>query len=170
MTRAEDELCCTWAAERRVGDRPVERRLTPWLAGLAERRAADAAEADADAPGPFPDWRRHLADQRDTLADAAPGPSPDWRRHLADQRAALDDAAPGPSPALAALHDWREAHARAARVEPAALVDDRLLAAIAERRPATPDELAEVPGMGPQLAARVGDGLLAALRPPADGS
>jgi DNA helicase II / ATP-dependent DNA helicase PcrA len=144
MTRAEDELCCTWAAERRVGDRPVERRLTPWLAGLAERAAA---------PDP---------------AEVPPGPPPDWRRHLADQRAALADAAPGPSPALAALHDWREAHARAARVEPAALVDDRLLAAIAERRPATPDELAAVPGMGAQLAARVGDGLLAALHP-ADG-
>ena len=145
MTRAEDELCCTWAAERRVGDRPTQRRLTPWLAGLAERQAA--ASADADAPGPPADGHRP--------ADLGTGPV---------------EAAPGPSPALTALHDWREAHARAARVEPVALVDDRLLAAIAERRPATTDELAAVPGMGPQLAARVGDGLLAALRPTADGS
>ena len=34
---------------------------------------------------------------------------------------------------------------------------------IAEARPATHDELVAVPGMGPVLAARVGDGLLAAL-------
>jgi DNA helicase-2/ATP-dependent DNA helicase PcrA len=141
MTRAEDELCCTWAAERRVGTRPAERRLTPWLAGLDQQQREQAHEAAA--------------------------PPPDWRRHLADQRAALADATAAPSPALAALHSWRETHARAARVEPASLVDDRLLAAIAERQPATPDELAAVPGMGPLLAARVGEGLLAALRPTA---
>ena len=52
---------------------------------------------------------------------------------------------------------------RAARVEPTALVDDRLLEMIAEARPATHDELVAVPGMAPVLAARVGDGLLAAL-------
>jgi hypothetical protein len=52
-------------------------------------------------------------------------------------------------------------------VEPPALVDDRLLEEIAARRPATQDELVAVPGMGPLLAARVGPGLLAALREPA---
>ncbi len=152
MTRAEDELLCTWAAERRVGTGgPVERRLTPWLDGLAAERAEAANAAGANgrnggsrpAPDPFPDWRQHLADQRARLAAAAAGPATE--------------------PALAALLSWREASARAARVEPAALVDDRLLEAIAERRPATRDELVAVPGMGPVLAARVGDGLLAAL-------
>ena len=58
---------------------------------------------------------------------------------------------------------WRDDQARAARVEPAALVDDRLLEMIAEARPVTHDQLVAVPGMGPVLAARVGDGLLAAL-------
>jgi hypothetical protein len=43
------------------------------------------------------------------------------------------------------------------------VIDDQLLEAIAECRPATREELAAVPGMGAQLAARVGDGLLAAL-------
>jgi DNA helicase-2/ATP-dependent DNA helicase PcrA len=54
--------------------------------------------------------------------------------------------------------------ARAARAEPGSVIDDNLLEAVATRRPATRDELAAVPGMGPLLAARVGDGLLAALR------
>jgi hypothetical protein len=45
-----------------------------------------------------------------------------------------------------------------------ALIDDRLLEAIAEARPATTDELAAIPGMGPLLAGRIGPGLLAALR------
>jgi len=137
MTRAADELRCTWAAERVVGGKPAERRLTPWLRGLAD------------------DQRR--------APEAPPGAPADWRARLADQRALLATATPAVSPRLAALHAWRDDQARAARVEPAALVDDRLLEMIADARPATRDELVAVPGMGPVLAALVGDGLLAAL-------
>ena len=140
MTRAEDELRCSWAAQRSFGGAPTERRLTPWLTGLAER-------------------------QRDRPDDGA-APSPQWRRHLAEQRAALAGA-PGPEAPepLAALLAWRAERARAARAEPASVIDDHLLEAIAARMPATQDELVAVPGMGPLLAARVGDDLLAALHP-----
>jgi DNA helicase II / ATP-dependent DNA helicase PcrA len=141
MTRAEDELRCSWAAERTFGGRAGERRLTPWLAGLAER-------------------------QREQSSDDCPEPAPDWRERLADQRAQLAEATAGraPSPTLTALLAWRDEQARAARVEPVALVDDRLLEAIAEAMPATTDELAAIPGMGRLLAVRIGPGLLAALR------
>jgi DNA helicase-2/ATP-dependent DNA helicase PcrA len=142
MTRAEDELRCTWAAQRTFGGGPVERRLTPWLTGLAER-------------------------QREQRPDEPTGPPADWRARLAEQRARLARPAPAMSPTLAALHSWRDESARAARVEPAAVLDDRLLETIAERRPTTPDELVAIPGMGRLLAARVGDGLLAALHAPA---
>jgi ATP-dependent DNA helicase UvrD/PcrA len=141
MTRAEDELRCSWAAERTFGGRTGDRRLTPWLAGLAER-------------------------QRERPSDDRPEPAPDWRARLADQRAQLAEATAdrAPSAALTALLAWRDEQARAARVEPVALVDDRLLEAIAEARPATTEELAAIPGMGRLLAARIGPGLLAALR------
>ncbi len=141
MTRAEDELRGTWAALRTFGGKPVERRLTPWLTGLSDR-------------------------QRDRPAEPT-GPPADWRIRLAEQRARLAGASPVQSPTLAALQSWREDSARAARVEPSALVDDRLLEIIAERRPSTHDELVAIPGMGALLAARVGDGLLAALAAPA---
>jgi DNA helicase II / ATP-dependent DNA helicase PcrA len=142
MTRAEDELRCTWAGVRTFAGRPVERRLTPWLEGLSARQHQRPAEPT--------------------------GPPPDWRTRLAEQRALLAQAAPQLSPTLTALHAWREERARAARVEPAALIDDRLLEMIAERRPASHDELVAIPGMGALLASRVGDGLLAALHAPAD--
>jgi DNA helicase-2/ATP-dependent DNA helicase PcrA len=141
MTRAEDELRCTWAAQRVFGGKPAERRLTPWLKGLADR-------------------------QRDR-SDEPTGPPADWRVRLAEQRARLAGAAPALSPTLTALQAWRDESARAARVEPAALVDDRLLEMIAEQQPSTHEELVAIPGMGPLLAARVGDGLLAALHPSA---
>jgi len=153
MTRAEDELGCTWAASRTFGGKAAERRLTPWLAGLADRQRAGSNGDGTDGAG-------------------APrtGPAPGWQEHLAEQRAGLATAAaagvsPDPSPALVALQAWREESARAARADPEAVIDDRLLEVIAERRPATREELAAVPGMGPLLAARVGDGLLAALEP-----
>ena len=141
MTRAEDELRCSWAADRTFAGRTGERRLTPWLAGLAERG-------------------------RDRPGDDGPEPASDWRERLADQRAQLAEASAGraPSAALTALLAWRDEQARAARVEPGALVDDRLLEAIAEARPTTTDELAAIPGMGQLLAGRIGPGLLAALR------
>jgi len=148
MTRAEDELLGTWAAERTFAGKPVERRLSPWLAGLAERQRTEPELPD----GPPVDWPARLAEQR---------------ARLAAQRAGPAAASTPATPALAALRAWREASARAARVEPPALVDDQLLEEIAARRPATQDELVAVPGMGPLLAARVGPGLLAALREPA---
>jgi DNA helicase-2/ATP-dependent DNA helicase PcrA len=138
MTRAQDELRCTWAAQRTFSGKSVERRLTPWLRKLSERQGGRPDEPAA--------------------------PPSDWRARLAEQRARLAGAAPEPSTTLAALHTWRAASARAARVEPAALVDDRLLEIIAERKPTTHDELVAIPGMGALLAGRVGDGLLAALR------
>jgi DNA helicase II / ATP-dependent DNA helicase PcrA len=143
MTRAEDELRGTWAANRSFGIRTVERRLTPWLQPLAD----DQRQGPEPATAPAGDWASHLAEQRALLADAAATP----------------EATGGASPALAALRSWRDRCARAARVEPEALVDDRLLEVIAERRPAGHDELVAIPGMGPALATRVGDGLLAAL-------
>ncbi len=69
MTRAEDELRCSWAAQRSFGGTPTERRLTPWLTGLAERQR----DRPDDGAAPSPQWRRHLAEQRAALAGARAG-------------------------------------------------------------------------------------------------
>jgi DNA helicase-2/ATP-dependent DNA helicase PcrA len=153
MTRAEDELRCTWAAERAFGDKVVERRLCPWLNGLAESQR-DRPESP---PGPPEDWRERLADQRARLAAATAAASA-----APPSGAGLGEPSPH-AEAIEALVAWREEAARAARVEPLSLVDDRLIEAIAVARPATTEELAAVPGMGAMLAGRVGDGMLAAL-------
>jgi DNA helicase-2/ATP-dependent DNA helicase PcrA len=150
MTRAEDELRCTWAATRAFGVKTLDRQLTPWLQPLADAGRRPGVDGGADDERSL----RHLIDAT----------------HIAEQRKLLAQVGSGASATLAALHAWRDEHARAARVEPQALIDDRLLETIAERAPATHDELIAIPGMGPLLAARVGDGLLAALRAPATDS
>jgi DNA helicase-2/ATP-dependent DNA helicase PcrA len=143
MTRAITELHLSWAMVRTFKGKQVERTVSPWLRDLSEHLAA----------GEPADLRR----------PAGPASGTDWRARLAEQRALLGEVKPVLSPELAALVDWREEAARAARVVPTAVLDDDLLEIVAERRPADRDELAAIPGLGPLLAARVGDGLLAAL-------
>ena len=68
-----------------------------------------------------------------------------------------------PDPSLQALRAWRRQAARAARVEEAAVLDDRTLAAVVAAAPSTVDELASVPGFGPLMARRHGPRILEAL-------
>lgn len=69
----------------------------------------------------------------------------------------------GPDPSLVALRIWRAKAAHAARLPEQAIVGDDALAAIAAARPATVDDLARLPGVGPLAAHRLGPRLLAAL-------
>jgi ATP-dependent DNA helicase RecQ len=63
-----------------------------------------------------------------------------------------------------ALRVHRATIASESGVAPFIVAHDRTLAAIAARRPASRQELEEVPGMGPAKIARYGDGFLAIVR------
>src|SRR5829696_185405 len=65
LTRAEEELHCSWAAERRFGARAIEREPSPWLADVeAAIEALEAAAAEGI------DWRDALAEGRRRLRAA----------------------------------------------------------------------------------------------------
>jgi DNA helicase-2/ATP-dependent DNA helicase PcrA len=66
-------------------------------------------------------------------------------------------------PSLDALRAWRRAAAIAADVPETMVCSDRALAAVAHARPASIDELAALPEIGPIAARRLGPRLLAAL-------
>ncbi len=87
LTRAGDELHCSWARERVFGDRsgPPHRRPPGWPASEAQDRSAEGSVPPRSRPES--EWRDRLAAQRDRLAgcrrpgsglrDAAlPGPDP----------------------------------------------------------------------------------------------
>lgn len=146
LTRAGDELHCSWAEERTFGDRTMPRRPSPWLAAIA---GADAA-GDGAMVTPPEFWRQRLAAPRDRLAQCRrPGPG------LRDAQEAAAD--PG---VVDALRMWRASAARAAGVPAHVVLHDATLAAMAARRPATADELLGVPGFGPVKVARYGAALL----------
>ena len=140
MTRAQRELRITYAEQRTFAGRVVDRRRSPLLAPLPDR---------PDAP-PMP------------LGAATP-PVEDWTDELARQRATLDRARRGINPELQALRRWRESVARAARVDPEAVLPDHVLARVAAARPRDLAGLGALRGVGTILADRLGPDLLAAL-------
>jgi DNA helicase-2/ATP-dependent DNA helicase PcrA len=65
------------------------------------------------------------------------------------------------------LTRWRDARAAELRRQPGSVLTTATIRAIAERRPATLEELGQVRGVGPKVLADVGEQVLEALRAPA---
>jgi DNA helicase II / ATP-dependent DNA helicase PcrA len=148
VTRAVDELHCSWAHQRSFGAHPVPRSPSPWLS------AVDTAVAGLVA-GDGERWRSELAATRRHLR-ARPG-SRSTRPGLATVGADADPAV------LAALEDWRRAAARAAGVPGHVILHDTTLRLVAEARPRDRDALVRLPGLGPVKADRFGDAVLAVV-------
>jgi DNA helicase-2/ATP-dependent DNA helicase PcrA len=140
MTRAQRELRMTWAEQRTFAGRVVERKRSPLLAPIPDRGTVPPAGPTAATP-----------------------PVGEWADELAKQRALLGGARVGTSPELLALRRWRDGVARAARIDPEAVLSDHLLARIVGAHPTDLAALGEVRGVGTILADRFGPDLLAAL-------
>jgi DNA helicase-2/ATP-dependent DNA helicase PcrA len=132
VTRAERELHATWCTERTVGEKVLGRPPSPWL------------EAFVDPGSNEPPESPHLDELRACLGDETPDID-------------LTDLV---TPVVESLEAWRAAAAHAARVSPTAVLSDDAIRHIAETRPESIDELAELPGVGPGKARRFGARLL----------
>jgi len=141
VTRAQEELRLHWSRSRVQGGEARERAPSPWLAPI------EAALLDLQVASQPVDGRKHLT-----------APRAELHAHHPEMDAAPDRV-------VERLEAWRTQTARAARVAPEAVLDDRTLEAIAAVRPRSAAELVTVPGLGPVKAARFGDALLAALHP-----
>jgi DNA helicase-2/ATP-dependent DNA helicase PcrA len=148
LTRAEEELHCSWAAERHFGGRAVEREPSPWLADVEDAIAALEAAAEGT------DWRDALAEGRRRLRAA------EETATASRPRRPGSDADPR---VVAALEAWRTAAARAAGVPRHLVLHDATLAAVAEARPRDHQALLALPGVGPVKADRYGDDLLSVV-------
>jgi DNA helicase-2/ATP-dependent DNA helicase PcrA len=132
VTRAERELHVSWCTHRTVGDKLLARPPSPWLSAFVD--------PDGDVP--------MISPPVDELREQVGDPAPDID---------LTDLI---TPVVTSLEEWRDGAARAAKVAPAAVLSDDALQGIAERRPASIDELADVPGVGLGKARRFGPRLL----------
>jgi DNA helicase-2/ATP-dependent DNA helicase PcrA len=148
LTRAGEELHCSWARERSFGERSMPRNPSPWLAQLAT--ISGTAPPDTSAGHTPRQWPLRLADQRQRLA-ACRHPGTGLRQA---QAAAADPAV------LDALRSWRAVAARASGVPAHVLLHDATLTALASSRPTTTEDLLAVPGLGPVKVSRYGVVLL----------
>jgi DNA helicase II / ATP-dependent DNA helicase PcrA len=131
LTRAEDELHCSWARERRFGARTSRREPSPYLRAIESvanpKRAAPAAPTRVT---------RKLVPR--VITPPEPG-----------------------DPLVTALREWRAVTARAARVPAYVVMPDTTIEGIAAARPRTLRRLLQVPGIGPSRSALYGEKLLA---------
>ncbi|HUP69069.1 MAG TPA: ATP-dependent DNA helicase UvrD2 [Acidimicrobiales bacterium] len=154
LSRAVEELHCTWAQRRTFGSRSMGRTPSPWLEDVI---AAVTAMADAG-PGAGPaEWKARIAAERVRLQSA---PRAGRRARPPGAPAAGANADPK---VLDALKAWRSDKARASGVPAYVIFHDSTLAAVAEARPSSRDELLALPGLGPVKAERYGETLLALL-------
>ncbi|MDE0803209.1 MAG: ATP-dependent DNA helicase UvrD2 [Acidimicrobiales bacterium] len=133
ITRASVEVHVHWARTRTIKGVVRERQRSPFLARFDET----AAHRDDDV-------------------------TEDPHAHL-DALRSVVRANPGDDPLTAALHDWRDGRARAARTAPEVVLSDETLHAIAERRPDSEEAIASIPGIGVSRARRFAPEVLAIL-------
>lgn len=138
VTRAADQLRCTWARERTFTSDPVERAPSPLLTKV---RSAIAE-----------------LERRSTSSIAPPAALSEVRSHLAPTE---PDALSRQQAIAADLRRWRAEQARKASVRPTVVLSDRAIDALARHQPSSSTELAELPGVGPFIRSRHGDQLLA---------
>jgi DNA helicase-2/ATP-dependent DNA helicase PcrA len=150
LTRALDQVHCTWAERRKFASRIIARSPSPYLESVEAAIAAMAPGSD-DGPIAIP---AQLRAQRDELRE---------RRHRQSSAGSGAAGCEAAQNALAALRAWRSATARASGVPAFVIFHDATLGALAEARPSTRAELLALPGLGAVKAERYGDTLLALL-------
>jgi len=166
VTRAERELICTWAQQRRYGTREMHREPSPYLDTVSAACAAMNAGLAPEAVGRgevLPTETTPRTAGRSTsratgrTTSRTTGRSGDGRNnHIAG----INDLDVPAQELLAALRSWRLARARAASTPAFVICNDRTLIEIALARPTSANELLAVHGFGEVKVARFGPELL----------
>ncbi|UDY36918.1 ATP-dependent helicase [Dermatobacter hominis] len=136
LTRARDELHCTWARKRTFGSRSMNRSPSPWVESIETTLGVAPTQVS----------RSKGAERARAARKAIP-------------KAGVPTS--GPEKVLfEALRAWRRDQSRAADVPAFVIFNDATLGAIAERRPRSQSQLLDVPGVGPVKAQRFGADVL----------
>ena len=144
MTRAERELRISYAEQRTFNGRVVDRRPSPLLDPLLRGAGRGAVR---------------VTSRRAPMTTTGPSGRTSWPGSVPRSRRARRRV----TAELEALRAWRDVAARAARIEPEAVLPDHVLARVAAARPRDVEALGAIRGVGPILAQRFGEAILDAL-------
>ncbi len=135
ITRAQQELHCSWAGTRRFGQRTVERRPSPLLEQMT-----------ATGPRAVGGRDRNVRRARELRQSLGVEEMSDVERRLRDE-----------------IREWRRQTARASGVPAYVVFPDRTLDALVTQRPSSLAELHQIPGLGRVKVDRYGAQLLELL-------
>ncbi len=155
LTRARDELTITWAAARTPGARG-SRKPTRFLDGISDH------PSNGGSPSPH---SRRTGRRTATTYTSCRVCAKGLETPREQRRGRCDTCPPLASESLMdELRLWRREKSRELAAPAYTVFTDATLEAIAERRPATDDELLVVPGIGPAKLERFGEDILDLLR------
>ncbi|HTN99860.1 MAG TPA: ATP-dependent DNA helicase UvrD2 [Microthrixaceae bacterium] len=136
MTRARDELSCSWAASRTFGSRDAKRKPSPWL---------DIVSSTVGTASPVLSGRdgvRRVRKARESISRSGPS----------ELGADL--------PLFESLRRWRKQQADAADVPAFVVFNDATLIELAKQRPNSRSALLDIVGIGAVKVQRYGDDLI----------
>lgn len=137
ITRAQDELHCSWARSRRFGERTMQRQPS---------RLLDEMVVAGAGAKPITEVGRNTARIREIR-----------------ERLGVTDPATATVDVRDHIRDWRRQAALSAGVPAYVVFGDRTIDALVTSQPRNHDELRAIPGLGPVKVARYGDQLLQLL-------
>ncbi len=147
LTRARDELHCYHAESRTFGSRTVRRTPSPWIEDIRRGLGPPARRPGRDEVARNAATARSRLRERSATRRRSSGRAED---ELSERDAALFES----------LRAWRRNQASKADVPAYVVFSDATLRAVAGARPASIDELLDLPGIGPVKAERFGPDLL----------
>ncbi|MGB3412151.1 MAG: ATP-dependent DNA helicase UvrD2 [Microthrixaceae bacterium] len=136
MTRARDELSCSWAASRTFGSRDAKRKPSPWVE-IVNSTVGTAAPVLAGREGV-----KRARRARESIPKSGPS-------ELGDDL-----------PLFESLRRWRKKQADAADVPAFVVFNDATLIELSKKRPDTRGALLQISGIGAVKVQRYGDDLI----------
>ena len=140
LTRAREELHCTWARSREFGSRSLTRKPSPWLEIVASTVGMAPLQVDRK------EGARRARSARSGSSRSA--------------RSTPDELDPANTELFESLRAWRKQKAKEADVPAYVIFNDATLVALATARPSTRAQLLRVSGLGAVKAQRFGDDVL----------
>ena len=140
LTRAREELHCTWARSREFGSRSLTRKPSPWLEIIASTVGMAPLQVDRK------EGARRARSAR--YGSSRSG------------RATPDELDPANAELFESLRAWRKQKAKEADVPAYVIFNDATLVALATARPSTRAQLLRVSGLGAVKAQRFGEDVL----------
>lgn len=154
ITRAKEELHCSFAARRTTTKGVESREPSRWMSTLAQARIDDGAMTTVDLNAAVNSARRSLAESSDHNLDLRDSSDSHDALELKNSVGGIDDESEDQEAVELdkALRQWRASRSKLTHIEPQLILSDETIDLVARVHPRSVVELSEIDGVGPVKA------------------